>query len=78
MNLLPSCWDALKEPHKAHKRAKKNSAVPYVPSHSEGENPVFLIENIQEKHLEMMLAAYKELETYYDGVLSTDVKKLDL
>ena len=75
--LLPILLGCSKEaPQSPQKSEVKIQEVPYVSSHSEGENPVFLIENIQEKHLEMMLAAYKELETYYDGVLSTDVKKI--
>ena len=34
------------------------------------------IENVQEKHLEIMLMAYKELEAYYGGSLQADTHKI--
>lgn len=48
--------------------------VPLISKHSEGKKPVFTIEEVREKHLEVILSAYKELHAYYDGVLNTDVE----
>ena len=34
------------------------------------------IDNVQEKHLEIMLMAYKELEAYYGGTLQAEVRTI--
>ena len=50
--------------------------VPLVSEYSEGKSPVVQFEQVREKHLEIMLSAYKELNAYYDGVLNTELKRV--
>ena len=60
------------------KESKKSiqEIAPLVPEHSEGKSPVIQVEQVREKHLEIMLSAYKELNAYYDGVLNTDIQRI--
>lgn len=62
---------------KKNEESKENEVVvPLISEHSEGKNPIIQFEQVHEKHLEIMLSAYQELNTYYEGVLNTDVKQV--
>ena len=65
-----------KETKKNEESKEIEAVVPLISEHSEGKSPIIQFEQVREKHLEIMLSAYKELNTYYDGVLNTDIKRV--
>ncbi|MAA79192.1 MAG: hypothetical protein CL916_08015 [Deltaproteobacteria bacterium] len=72
--LVFGCSKEIVQPKENKEQTKE--AVPLISKHVEGKIPVIQIEEVREKHLEIMLSAYKELNAYYDGVLNTDVQRV--
>lgn len=73
---LLSCFEKSDIEQKKDLNQQEIQKVILIPEHIEGSRPAVHIEQVREKHLDMMLSAYKELEAYYGSVLSTKVQKI--
>ena len=50
--------------------------IELIAEHTEGKTPRMRLENVQQKHVEIMVSAYKELEAYHGSDLTKEIKEI--
>ena len=71
--VLFSCFEESRTEKKKEMNVEQKQKIVLIAKHVEGTRPKIHIEQVQEKHLNLMLSGYKELEAYYGSVLTSDV-----
>ena len=67
-------WSGCAKPES--KSVEDDVQIELIAEHTEGKMPKFRIEHVQQKHLDVILSAYKELEAYHGVELSKDVEQI--